>query len=71
MSCLQDEKNMKVIICRLTLNPKKNSDGRGLELGFDLDESARVKLLNGYDDISLTLLNEDKITEFERKNGIA
>lgn len=36
---------------------------------FDIDEFRRYCLLNGLDDIGLTLQNEDKITAFEAKAG--
>ncbi|NSC24112.1 3-isopropylmalate dehydratase small subunit [Streptomyces albus subsp. chlorinus] len=38
----------------------------GVEADFELDENARWRLLEGLDDISLTLKNEDAIAEFER-----
>lgn len=53
----------------IDLQEKKITDNMGLEINFDLDEPYRVKLLNGYDDISLTLLKEDKISEFEKNNN--
>lgn len=49
---------------------KKIRDNQGLEFSFEVDEFPRTKLLNGYDDISLTLLNEEKISEFEKKHLI-
>ena len=49
---------------------KKIRDNQGLEFSFEVDEFPRTKLLNGYDDISLTLLNEEKISEFEKKHII-
>lgn len=54
----------------IDLQEKKVKDNKGLEFSFDLDEFNRTKLLNGYDDISLTLLNEDKISEFEKNHKI-
>ena len=47
------------------LQQQKVTDEYGLELSFDVDESRKHKLLNGLDDIALTLQHEDKITEFE------
>lgn len=55
----------------IDLQDKKITDNMGFEINFDLDEPYRVKLLNGYDDISLTLLKEDKISEFEKNNNTA
>lgn len=37
---------------------------------FAIDEFAKYKLLNGLDDIGLTLQHEDKITEFELAHGL-
>ncbi len=44
---------------------KKISDNAGLEIAFDLDEHRRQFLLQGLDDIGLTLQHEDKITAYE------
>jgi 3-isopropylmalate/(R)-2-methylmalate dehydratase small subunit len=46
--------------CRLT-------DEHGLSLGFEIESFRRHCLLNGLDDIDLTLEHEDKITEFENR----
>ena len=46
------------------------SDSYGLFIDFQIDEFRRYCLLNGLDDIGLTLLKADKITEFERRKGI-
>jgi 3-isopropylmalate/(R)-2-methylmalate dehydratase small subunit len=54
----------------IDLQEKKVKDNQGLEFSFDLDEFNRTKLLNGYDDISLTLLNESVISEFEKNHKI-
>jgi 3-isopropylmalate/(R)-2-methylmalate dehydratase small subunit len=37
----------------------------GIEGTFPLDEFTRVRLLNGWDDIGLTLRHEDRITAYE------
>ncbi|MBJ7333830.1 MAG: 3-isopropylmalate dehydratase small subunit [Thermoleophilia bacterium] len=45
-------------------------DGRTIE--FPVDPKTREALLNGWDDIALTLLREDKLAEYERdreRNG--
>jgi 3-isopropylmalate/(R)-2-methylmalate dehydratase small subunit len=44
-------------------------DGR--EIPFEFDESTRHRLLNGLDDIALTLRHEDAITAYEAAHGIA
>jgi len=38
---------------------------RGVEADFELDENSRRRLLEGLDDISITLKNEADITEYE------
>lgn len=38
-----------------------------LSLGFDIDDYTRWRLLEGLDDIGLTLRNEDKISQFEAR----
>jgi 3-isopropylmalate/(R)-2-methylmalate dehydratase small subunit len=51
----------------LTIDLEQRSicDRHGLSLTFDIDESRRHYLLNGLDDIALTLQHEDKISQFE------
>ncbi|OEV31756.1 isopropylmalate isomerase [Streptomyces nanshensis] len=39
--------------------------GPGVEAAFELDENARWRLLEGLDDISLTLKNDDAISAYE------
>lgn len=41
------------------------SDDEGLNLNFDIDPFHKNKLLDGLDDIALTLLKEDKISSYE------
>ena len=53
------------------LNTCRITDAQGLSLPFTVDESRRHCLLNGLDDIALTLQLEDKITAYERTHGIA
>jgi 3-isopropylmalate/(R)-2-methylmalate dehydratase small subunit len=43
------------------------SDEHGLSVGFDIESFRRHCLLNGLDDIGLTLEHEAKISEFERR----
>jgi len=42
----------------------------GIVIHFDIDSTKKNNLLNGYDHISLTLLQEDKISEYEKEKGI-
>jgi 3-isopropylmalate/(R)-2-methylmalate dehydratase small subunit len=44
-------------------------DGR--EVPFDFDEATRDRILNGLDEIALTLRHEDAIASYERAHGIA
>lgn len=47
------------------------SDEHGLSLRFEVEGFRRDCLLNGLDDIGLTLEHEEKITSFEASAGIA
>jgi len=47
------------------------SDDFGLTLSFEVDGFRRHCLLNGLDDIGLTLEHVEKITAYERAHGIA
>ena len=46
-------------------------DPGGREIPFEIDEATRHRLLNGLDDIGLTLQHEDEIAAYERSRGIA
>ena len=52
------------------LNQCRVSDDQGLSLTFDMDPSRRHNLLNGLDDIALTLKHADKIADYERTHGM-
>jgi 3-isopropylmalate/(R)-2-methylmalate dehydratase small subunit len=58
---------------RLTidLETRTLSDEDGLVLGFEVDDFRRHCLLNGLDDIGLTLEHEREITAYEQARGIA
>ncbi|MBM4002188.1 MAG: 3-isopropylmalate dehydratase small subunit [Planctomycetes bacterium] len=45
------------------------SDAQGLSIRFELDPFRRECLLNGWDDIALTLRHEDKISAFEARQS--
>jgi 3-isopropylmalate/(R)-2-methylmalate dehydratase small subunit len=49
------------------LEAKTISDSQGLQIAFDLDEHRRQFLLQGLDDIGLTLQHEDKIEAYEAR----
>jgi 3-isopropylmalate/(R)-2-methylmalate dehydratase small subunit len=42
-------------------------DDEGLEAPFHIEPGARIRLLNGWDDIALTLRHEDKIRAYEER----
>jgi 3-isopropylmalate/(R)-2-methylmalate dehydratase small subunit len=46
------------------------SDSQGLKIPFDVEPFRRHCLLNGLDDIGLTLAHEDKIAEYEKAHGV-
>ncbi|KOA18702.1 3-isopropylmalate dehydratase small subunit 1 [Clostridium homopropionicum DSM 5847] len=52
------------------LEAKKVRDNQGLEYNFEVEDFARHKLLNGLDEIGLTLLHKDKIDAFEKQHKI-
>ncbi|MEB1807690.1 MAG: 3-isopropylmalate dehydratase small subunit [Bacillaceae bacterium] len=58
-------------IYELTVNLKeqKITDAEGFEASFEIDPYWKEMLLNGWDEIGLTLRYEDKITEFEKANA--
>lgn len=55
----------------IDLDAQRISDRLGLSRGFEVDPFRRHCLLNGLDDIGLTLAHEDKIAAYERAHGIA
>lgn len=46
-------------------------DSEGKEISFEVDPHWKEMLINGYDEISLTLLLEDDIQQFESKKFMA
>jgi 3-isopropylmalate/(R)-2-methylmalate dehydratase small subunit len=52
------------------LNTCTITDGAGLSLPFEVEESRRFKLLRGLDDIALTLEHEAKIAAYEAARGM-
>ena len=51
----------------IDLVEKKVYDQEGLTYTFDIDEHRRVCLLEGLDDIGITLQSENKIAQYEKK----
>lgn len=50
----------------VNLETKTITDETGVEVAFDIPEYHRQNLINGWDEIALTLQLEDKITQFEQ-----
>jgi len=57
---------------QLTVDLENNliTDGKKLSVPFEIEAYRKHCLLNGLDDIGLTLQSEDKIVEYEKKQGI-
>ena len=53
----------------IDLQARTVTDSQGLFYSFEVDEYRRYCLLNGLDDIGITLQLEDKITAFEATRG--
>ena len=51
-------------------NQRVWDDDEEVNEGFDIDGFAKYKLLNGLDDIGLTLQHEDKIAAYEAAHGM-
>ena len=49
---------------------RRITDEHGLDLSFEIDDFRRDCLLNGWDDVALTLRYEDKILAYEKERGI-
>jgi 3-isopropylmalate/(R)-2-methylmalate dehydratase small subunit len=58
----REHKNYELTI---DLENQTVSDNQRFHAGFDIDEFRKYYLLNGLDDIGLTLQNEEKISEYE------
>ncbi len=65
---LQRVRNTPGYQLSVELEAQKVKSVDGLELSFEVDAFRRGCLLNGFDDIGLTLQHEDKIRQFEEKN---
>ncbi len=59
--------------CRITVDLKNQtvSGPNGLTASFEIDPFRRYCLLNGLDDIGLTLQNESDIAEYEARTDVA
>jgi 3-isopropylmalate/(R)-2-methylmalate dehydratase small subunit len=73
------EAEVETLIERSTKNPKHLitinleaqtvSDDEGFHANFEIDSFRKYCLLNGLDDIGLTLRHEDKLNEFEKNHN--
>ncbi|MBU5595265.1 3-isopropylmalate dehydratase small subunit [Amphibacillus sp. MSJ-3] len=65
-------KNAEASDYKLTVDLEKMKvfDDKGFIASFDLAEYPREMLLNGWDEISVTLTHEDKITAFEKEHVV-
>jgi 3-isopropylmalate/(R)-2-methylmalate dehydratase small subunit len=60
----------RTVSCPAAIGPAASGApgaGRGLSAPFEIDDYTRWRLMEGLDDIGLTLRNADEITEFERR----
>jgi 3-isopropylmalate/(R)-2-methylmalate dehydratase small subunit len=75
-----DEATIDVIFNRAATRPEyqlsvdlqqqRVSDDQGLSAEFSVEPSRRERLLEGLDDIAMTLQHEDKIQAYERQHGM-
>ena len=53
------------------LEALKVTDNQGLSFDFEVDDARRDRMLQGLDDIAVTLSHEEKILAYEQARGIA
>ncbi|QDU87679.1 3-isopropylmalate dehydratase small subunit [Pirellulimonas nuda] len=53
------------------LDKQRLTDEHGLDIPFEVDPIRRHSLLNGLDDIGMTLAHADKISAYEAAHGVA
>ena len=63
---LLDADSEKTSHMKIDLESQKIIRSNGDQIDFEVDEFKKYCLINGLDDIGLTLKNSDKITEFEK-----
>lgn len=54
---------------KIDLEKKRITSSEGLDFSFDVDAFRRYCLMNGLDDIGLTLQHESKISAYEKKHA--
>jgi len=57
-----------ILYLQVDLETKTIKDDNGLEVSFDMPEYHRENVMNGWDDIALTLQLEDKISQYENSS---
>ncbi|WP_240374680.1 3-isopropylmalate dehydratase small subunit [Bacillus piscicola] len=67
---LMEKGKDKVYELTVDLETQKITDNDGFEAGFEIDSYWKQMLLNGWDEISLTLQYEDKISDYEKKLSV-
>ncbi|QMV18062.1 3-isopropylmalate dehydratase small subunit [Granulicella sp. 5B5] len=77
--CRLTEDEVQTLLARSTANPKHEitinleqqtvTDNEGFSAHFDIDPFRKHCLLNGLDDIGLTLLHEDKLNTYEARHN--
>jgi 3-isopropylmalate/(R)-2-methylmalate dehydratase small subunit len=77
--CRLSDEDVETLIARSTANPKHSitinleeqtvTDDEGFSATFEMDAFRKHCLLNGLDDIGLTLLHEDKLDSYETKHN--
>lgn len=66
----ENTENMIGYSLSIDLENQTISDNEGFTATFDISPFHKHKLLNGLDDIGITLLKEDKISAYEKSTGI-
>ncbi len=66
----QREKKHRPYKLNVNLEKREITDNFGLKITFDIDEFRRECLMNGWDDVGLTLRFEEKIQDYEKAHGI-
>ena len=66
-SLLLDADTVKTSYMKIDLENQKIIRSNGCQIDFEVDEFKKYCLLNGLDDIGLTLKNSDKIIGFEKE----
>jgi len=57
-----------ILYLQVDLEAKTIKDDIGVEISFDMPEYHRENVMNGWDDIALTLQLEDKISQYENSS---